>query len=474
MSFLHTAIRVERQSVYLTQIDPITRQPFLTGEMAIICSKGNEPVKLSSLQGNKLECPHCREVLLSIPEMGKPVRSIFGGDSISDAKDKGNKPVPTIIPIPTGKDSQVPWLAGIGIAVLLFVLCVSLVFGGNWLLSLLRQPIQTSNPVASQEQSTAPSSTSAFPSPAVRSPTDNVPLTSPDPDGWIVYAYGSEQTGGPSSNSGRDLYMINWKTGNKVQLTTGHMGNNFPSFAPDGRQVVFSGCRPDCDLYVLDIDAKSESRLPTHNVKAMWPNWCPLAAKPWIVYEARTGNSTSIWMIDLTNNSTTEITNGPADGRPVWSPDCTQILFGRALRDTTGDSKITTNDMLDPYTYSLSNQSFTQILDTPKADEFGFAWSPNGNQIVFTQVSSDTDGNGKVNLNDQSELYVYDLNTSKTTNITNSAYSAFTPSFSPDGSLLIFTAYYGSRNRIVVYSLSTSRFTEITPIDDIFHARWIP
>lgn len=474
MGFLHTAILVERQSVYLSQIDPITRQPFRAGEMVVICSKGNEPVKFTSIHENKLECPHCREILPSMPAIGKPVWSILNNHSDSSPDSKADKHTIITFPTPPTIDSCFPWLAGSGVTVILFVFCVALVFGGNWLLSHSNQPSEPSKPVATQALPTVPSYASSVPNPDNLSPTNDAPPIISDPDGWIVYAYGPEQIGGQSSNSGRDLYMINWKSGNKVQLTTGHMGNNFPSFAPDGHQVVFSGCRPDCDLYVFNIDSKSEAKLPTNNMKAMWPNWCPLASKPWIVYESRTTNNTSIWMIDLTNNSATKLTNGPADGRPVWSPDCTQVLFGRALQDTTGDGKVTTNDMLDPYIYNLSDQSFIQIFNTPNADEFGFAWSPDVNQIAFTQVGRDTDGNGKINLNDQSELYVYDLKTGQKTNITNSAYSAFTPSFSSDGSLLVFTAYYGARTRIVVYSLNNSAFTEITSIDDIFHARWIP
>lgn len=474
MGFQHTAILVERQSIYLSQIDPITRQPFRTGEMVVICSMGNEPVKLSSIQENKLECPHCREVLSNTPAIGNPTWSILSGLANSNAYSKVDKLGDTTFPTPASIGSYVPWLAGIGVTAFLFMFFVVLIFGGNWLSSLFGQSSTPPNSDVTQAPPTSASYKSPTPTLANLSSSNNGSATLSDPDGWIVYAYGTDQIGGQGSNSGRDLYMINWRSGSKVQLTTGNMGNNFPSFAPDGRQVVFSGCRPNCDLYVLDSDSNSEIKLPTNNAKAMWPNWCPLVSKPWIVYESRTNSGTSIWMIDISNNNTIKLTDGPADGRPVWSPDCTQVLFGRASRDTTGDGKVTTNDMLDPYIYSLSSQSFVHVLDTPSADEFGFAWSPGINQIAFTQVSRDTDGNGKVNLNDQSELYIYDLKSGQKTNITNAVYSAFTPSFSSDGTLLIFTAYYGLRNRIVVYSLESSEFTEITPIDEIFHARWIP
>ncbi|HEY0670268.1 MAG TPA: DPP IV N-terminal domain-containing protein [Sphingobacteriaceae bacterium] len=62
--------------------------------------------------------------------------------------------------------------------------------------------------------------------------------------------------------------------------------------------------------------------------------------------------------------------------------------------------------------------------------EFGnIAWSPNGNDIAFAGLK-----------NGQSDLYMYNLRTKAITQLTNDKYSDYQPSFSSDGSKIVFSS----------------------------------
>lgn len=463
----HKTYTVDNNSSYLGHTDPVTRTPFKTGDIIVVCSKTGAAIALRSVSASENRCPFC----------GKPV---------------GNETTGVLSPLLTPRDQKDSFKAKISSKRSPYPENRrERQFSGTWvgLLAIFCLLVSVGTIVVVRSLQTVPSpespNTSAEPNPTdpIREiSTTEVPISIPtristsesDQDGWIVFAFGQDQVGGSGSNTGRDLYLLNRNTNKKRQLTSGNSGNNFPSFSPDGEKIVYTGCRPDCKLYVLEIDSGNEMQLPGITVKAMAPSWC--SAKPWVVFEARQNNNKqiSLEMIDLSDNKITTLTKGPADSRPVWSPDCSKILFGRATADTNRDGYISTNDRLDMYIYDLFDKSTNIVLETPEADEFGFTWSPNDSLIAFTRVSKDTDNNGQITLDDQSELFLYDLNTKQETNLTKGSYSAFSPSFSFDGSFIVFTSYEGYGSRIVVYSIFDATFVAETEVGNYYHASWKP
>jgi|GEM_PF-6685095 len=460
MGTKHTTVTIDYQSPYLEQIDPVTRGSFNVGESVVICLSNQEPIKASSLAEIENECPYCGEFLERIPHAGETLLGVTknnGDYSIKKVKTKveklsQNHPRSSIQPY---------WAIGLGVGIMAFLLFTSIFFISKSLLSTTDTQISLEPTIDIQSSTSVVNSTSEI--------TEENLSGQKETDVWITYSFGKDQINNP--NYGRDLFLMNIFTEEIIQLTSGNSGNNFPSFSPDRKQVVFSACRPDCSLYILNIDKNTESKVTTSGMKEMWPNWCQQTNKPWIVFESRSNNNTSLLMVDLSTGKTTQLTKGPADGRPVWSPDCNEILFGRATVDTNNDGVVTTNDMLDPYMHEINSNTTYNLFETKDSDEFGFAWDYTKSLIAFTQVSQDTDNNGIINLNDQSDLFIYNLENGQTSNITNSRYSAFTPSFSANSDILLFTAYYGGKNKIISYSFSEARFMEITGTDYYYHAR---
>ena len=89
------------------------------------------------------------------------------------------------------------------------------------------------------------------------------------------------------------------------------------------------------------------------------------------------------------------------------------------------------------------------LLQTGMGDieQFGnLTWSPDGNEIAFSGM-----------IEGQSDIFIYNLETKKTSAITNDVYSDYAPSYSPDGKKLIF-----SSDRAAIEAKNT---TAVNPIN---------
>jgi serine/threonine protein kinase/Tol biopolymer transport system component len=315
-----------------------------------------------------------------------------------------------------------------------------------------------------------PPITPTLPPPFTFTPT---PQTShPETNGeWIAYAYGDVR-------GEVDIYRMNMVTGQKQQLTSGQYMDESPTFSPDGRSLVYVSCRGECELYQLDLHSLSEKKLTNLPLTSKFPNYCNDPSKPWIVFEGRAGKSgieKNIWMLNLDSGEVKQITHTNADSRPAWSPDCRSIVFGRATSDTNGNGEITTGDNLDIHILDVETLDVRRLAATSGRDEFNFSWSPNGEWIAFCSVSQDTNNDGIVTLNDRSDLFVIRPDGSGDRRLEINNNSVFSPSWSPDGRSIMFSAFASEGNQSIwSYSLDTGGLTQFTEEGPYYHPEWSP
>ena len=250
----------------------------------------------------------------------------------------------------------------------------------------------------------------------------------------------------------RDIYLMNPDGTQRVNLTRKIGDNLYPAWSPTGQQILFTSKRNRMrDLYLMDADGENVKRVFRKSAHREHPTWSPDGKQ--IAYERGELGQRFIYIATIDGENETQITRGRY---PDWSPDGTQIAFANGgfgwsqialwnvntrtekllipdnrkmlwMRwpawSTTGD-RITfswnKNPMpapdpwppggwlvpeawLDKETIYVANQDGTgleRIVDEAGPKATSPAWSPRGDELIYTQI-----------INNHLQLFKIDLAT---------------------------------------------------------------
>lgn len=311
------------------------------------------------------------------------------------------------------------------------------------------------------------------PSPAVvLSPSPEIAQNlTPSPfTDWIAFGYGQDNA--------REIIIMHPTTGSRREITNNGSLEEAPSFSPDNWNLVYASYRTQggWELYAYDLQRGTERQLTAFEGEPHFPVWSPVPGDTRVVFEGRIfepERATNIWMLDIETGELTQITDGGVDSRPSWSPDGTQIVFGRATVDTTGDGQVTVNDAADIFTLDLASGAENNLTETPESGDFNFSWSPDGQWIAYTSMRRDTNGDGFINLSDSQNLYLIPSEGGEEQVLNLGGRAAFSPSWSPDGRyILVLVLEDGSQNAIWRFDTQTENFARITEPGPYFHPRY--
>ena len=154
-----------------------------------------------------------------------------------------------------------------------------------------------------------------------------VPVWSPQGD-KITFALGQffQTIKGPAV---ADIAVMNGD-GSELKILTGGNGNfGFPSWSPDGKQIVY---RMSSDtskgLFIIDVETKKVKALTT-NSHDNFPSWSPTGE--YIAFTSKRENDYNIYIIHPDGSGLRQLTNTPGnDAHSVWSPDGKWIAFSTA------------------------------------------------------------------------------------------------------------------------------------------------
>lgn len=228
---------------------------------------------------------------------------------------------------------------------------------------------------------------------------DNEPTVSPD--GKRIAFIES-----PAAPNHAQIYAMNIDGSDVIRLTDNQATDDLPIFSPDGTQIVFFSDRDgNSEIYVMNADGSDQTRLTDNRALDQYPSWSPDGTK--IVFnsardgyegisEIRSMNG-EIYIMNADGSDQTRLTqDGGHDGRPMWSPDGTKILFET---DRNGHGEL--------YVMNADGSEQTNLTNNGK-DAFAQAWSLDGQQIAFTTTR---DGDF--------EIYVMNADGSNQTRLTN-------------------------------------------------------
>ena len=193
--------------------------------------------------------------------------------------------------------------------------------------------------------------------------------------------------------------------------------------APEERIAFASDRDGNDEIYAMNPDGSSVTRLTNHPARDWQPVWSPDGRRIAFV-SIRDGNG-EIYAMNADGSELTRLTNHDVhDSQPVWSPDGRRIAF-IADRDT---DPLYVPENKELYVMNADGTDVTRLTNHD-ADDRGHSWSPDSRRIAF---SSNPDGNA--------DIYVANADGSGTTRLTHHAASDWQPTWSPDGRRVAFAS----------------------------------
>jgi len=284
---------------------------------------------------------------------------------------------------------------------------------------------------------------------------------------WFVFASTKDDDDGDDTSE-TDIYIARLD-GSEIYRLTDADGNDYaPKLSPDERKVLFvSGSKGD--IYTINADGTDLTRLTDDPATDKDPSWSPDGSK--IVFVSDRDGDDQIYIMNADGSAINRLTDDEADYHdPAWSPDGTKIAYAVFQKGVGYDIYVMDADGGNQLVV-ISDSNFN-VSPT---------WSSDGNFLAYTSWSTENiDKNQSLTIltltNSEeililspdkieeliSSIRVIKLDGSGMKQLTEKGVSSWSPSWSPDGGKIIFTAKSDSKSKIFIMSADGTGKTPLT------------
>ena len=224
--------------------------------------------------------------------------------------------------------------------------------------------------------------------------------------------------GSAQRNKPRQIYSV-YPDGSELQQVTHipyfHMS---PSWSPDGDKLAFTSFKDDKpEIYVYNFITQNRTQLTFNNTNNSGSNWHPEGNK--IVYSGGSDGKTSLYSIDsFLGTETKLLIKGNIEVEPNYSPDGKYLAY---VTNRKGPATVVIRNLM------TQEESFPLI--SPGFSSVSPSWRSDNQTIAFS---------GYEKKIDTYDVYTYNINSKELRKLTSRQGDNEKPSWSPDGQYLVF------------------------------------
>ncbi|MBS1983967.1 MAG: PD40 domain-containing protein [Bdellovibrionales bacterium] len=247
----------------------------------------------------------------------------------------------------------------------------------------------------------------------------------------------------------KEIYIMDFDGENVRQLTRDRNFALSPSWAPDGKRLLFTSYKPSTangplnpNLYLYDLITNQRKLISAARGLNTGGVFNPKEDK--IAYTFSQKGKPEIYVLDFKTNTRTAITQTQYFSvEPNWSPDGQRIVYSSSM---TGH----------PHIYvANANGSNAKRLTFAGVYNSSPNWSPRGDKIVFS---------GQENTGNNFNVFMVDPSGSNLVRLTDGSMSSENPAFSPDGRHIVYSSnQQGGVYRIFVMTARGNKVRTISP-----------
>jgi len=212
--------------------------------------------------------------------------------------------------------------------------------------------------------------------------------------------------------------------------------------SPDGQTIIFDMLG---QLYTLPMTGGKATALTSGMAYSSQARFSPDGKR--IVYVSDRSGGDNVWTMSLDLKDTVQITKGNDNGyvSPEWTPDGKYVVASKS-GGLGGAAKL--------WLYNVDGGNGLNLLGgaPPTQKTIGAAFGKEARYIWYAARTGDWQYNA---VGPQYQLYVYDRENGKTSQMSTRFGSAFRPTLSPDGKLLVYATRYETKTGLRLRNLET-------------------